>query len=484
MTIGRNDACPCGSGKKYKKCCLTLVEPDTNSDEYKKQKWSQVQRGLIPKIMREVEREYGPMAIHEAWDEFHVWENDDDGFGPDSSELPVFMPWFFYKWIPDDVDTTIADAPLMPPAMSLLDNSRNLSEDEETYLDACLVSTFSFFEVLEVNLNHSLKLKNILTEEYYTVLEKSATHTANKGDILFGQVVSVDDIDLLEATAPVIIRPIYKKDVIKLRQVIYDEHGVVDLMSISDFYIEILELYHFIVEHMINPPEPILTNTDGDLFVQHTMKFQISDPQKVFDALHALCFNEKKEELLEEAKFDKEGHLVEVNFPWLKRGNKKHKSWKNTVMGHIEINNTTMTVTVNSKERWRKFKLELNKRLEGSEWTLLDSKIETADEIRNKPLSAKEKLQGRISSKKQEELMSDPQVIAHFEKMMKGHWESWLVTPLPILNNKSPVEAVKTKDDREILESLLVDFERHAINKPMPGQNIETFKNLRMRLGM
>ncbi|MFQ5796612.1 MAG: SEC-C metal-binding domain-containing protein, partial [Candidatus Bipolaricaulia bacterium] len=22
MEIGRNDPCPCGSGKKYKKCCL------------------------------------------------------------------------------------------------------------------------------------------------------------------------------------------------------------------------------------------------------------------------------------------------------------------------------------------------------------------------------------------------------------------------------------------------------------------------------
>lgn len=22
MPIGRNDPCPCGSGKKYKKCCL------------------------------------------------------------------------------------------------------------------------------------------------------------------------------------------------------------------------------------------------------------------------------------------------------------------------------------------------------------------------------------------------------------------------------------------------------------------------------
>ena len=26
--IGRNDPCPCGSGKKYKKCCLGTREPD------------------------------------------------------------------------------------------------------------------------------------------------------------------------------------------------------------------------------------------------------------------------------------------------------------------------------------------------------------------------------------------------------------------------------------------------------------------------
>jgi uncharacterized protein YecA (UPF0149 family) len=26
--IGRNDRCPCGSGKKYKKCCLHLLDGD------------------------------------------------------------------------------------------------------------------------------------------------------------------------------------------------------------------------------------------------------------------------------------------------------------------------------------------------------------------------------------------------------------------------------------------------------------------------
>jgi uncharacterized protein YecA (UPF0149 family) len=28
MNIGRNDSCPCGSGKKYKKCCLGKAIPD------------------------------------------------------------------------------------------------------------------------------------------------------------------------------------------------------------------------------------------------------------------------------------------------------------------------------------------------------------------------------------------------------------------------------------------------------------------------
>ncbi len=33
--IGRNEPCPCGSGKKYKKCCIDelLVQGDTMSTE-------------------------------------------------------------------------------------------------------------------------------------------------------------------------------------------------------------------------------------------------------------------------------------------------------------------------------------------------------------------------------------------------------------------------------------------------------------------
>ena len=28
MKMGRNDPCPCGSGKKYKRCCLNTTQPE------------------------------------------------------------------------------------------------------------------------------------------------------------------------------------------------------------------------------------------------------------------------------------------------------------------------------------------------------------------------------------------------------------------------------------------------------------------------
>lgn len=34
MKTGRNEPCPCGSGKKYKKCCINAVSPKQNSSRF------------------------------------------------------------------------------------------------------------------------------------------------------------------------------------------------------------------------------------------------------------------------------------------------------------------------------------------------------------------------------------------------------------------------------------------------------------------
>jgi hypothetical protein len=39
MNIGRNDPCPCGSGLKYKKCCLLKLEDMKRVEELEWQEW-------------------------------------------------------------------------------------------------------------------------------------------------------------------------------------------------------------------------------------------------------------------------------------------------------------------------------------------------------------------------------------------------------------------------------------------------------------
>jgi len=39
VNIGRNDPCPCGSGKKYKKCCLNTLQNNEQSEVEMFDKW-------------------------------------------------------------------------------------------------------------------------------------------------------------------------------------------------------------------------------------------------------------------------------------------------------------------------------------------------------------------------------------------------------------------------------------------------------------
>ncbi len=55
--------------------------------------------------------------------------------------------------------------------------------------------------------------------------------------------------------------------------------------------------------------------------------------------------------------------MSEVEFSWLKKGNKKHKSWSNIVLGHLKIDKAKLLVDVNSEKRAKKFQSELKKRI-------------------------------------------------------------------------------------------------------------------------
>ena len=64
------------------------------------------------------------------------------------------------------------------------------------------------------------------------------------------------------------------------------------------------------------------------------------------------------------------------------------------------------------------------------------------------------------ASGENDRLAEMPEVRAKISEMMAAHWEHWVDQPLPILGNRTPMEAVKDADGREVVESLVIQGER------------------------
>ncbi len=101
---GRNDPCPCGSGKKYKQCCLKTQQAQPGDDFL----WRRIRRaieGSPAQLASFGSSHFGQEAMLEAWDEFMPF--DDEPFAPDTPHMTIFMPWFFFDWLPDPDDTRL-----------------------------------------------------------------------------------------------------------------------------------------------------------------------------------------------------------------------------------------------------------------------------------------------------------------------------------------------------------------------------------------
>lgn len=481
MSVGRNDPCPCGSGKKYKKCCLMTAQP--KPEDLFWHRLHSVRNGLISKILSHTTKVYGEVAIHEAWDEFHLWEGIP--FDPNSPELQTFMPWFFYDWTPDSEGTEVNSDTLLnvAPAQAFLEaKARSLDPLERTYIEACLRSPFSFFEIIECYPGSGFKLKDIFTGEILDVVEKRGSENARIGDMLFGKPATVNNVTTLEACSPFLVPPVRKAPLIELRKQMAKHFKPLTHEALQAYGIELIELYQQFYEALLNPNPPKLSNTDGDPLVPQKLIFDIQSPNFVFDALHELDFEDTKEELLESAELDSQGTLKKIEFPWLRKGNKQNKAWQNTVLGHITIEGCTLTVNVNSERRADLFRKELKKRISNGvryKTTVIEP-IESA-------LSRSAKDSNSHTSNLEDQnkiLQQNPEVQRHIAKMMEAHWDNWIHEKVPALKNKTPIQAAKSKEGREMLHALLTQFERSAVDRPQPGVTVQTFKKIREQLGL
>jgi hypothetical protein len=233
---------------------------------------------------------------------------------------------------------------------------------------------------------------------------------------------------------------------------------------------------------LANPRLPELRNTDGDALSFHRILYDIDAPQVAFDALKGLALDATEEELLADAARDPQGALSKVEFGWLKRGNAQHKQWNNTVLGHIAIYGSALTVEVNSRRRADEFRVLAQQLLEGRaryRSTVVESTKAILERSRNKKHDPDEE----VRRARMEELKARPEVQALLAQQLEGHYATWPETSLPVLGGKTPLEAVHDADGREMVEALVADIERH-LTEQFPGSHDPIVARLRQRLGL
>ncbi|MHB2007556.1 MAG: SEC-C metal-binding domain-containing protein [Acidobacteriaceae bacterium] len=467
--IGRNDPCACGSGKKYKHCCLSAQSVSDDSP-WKRQR--EASDRLTDEMQRFARREFMEDFL-DAWEDFNQTPFPIP-YGKHIDEGQIFLPWFLFEWDPEQPIRRRSDQPRIGlVARSFLRKAESrLSELEQMILDQATIQPVSFYEVVLSDPGERLVLRDILIGGDTEVVERSASQALQAGDICYGQIWRLPEVCTLGRMSPIRIPPGRKLEVIglraKLRKKIAKQSRELAARDLIRYTEEIRRTYLDIRDALLLPPR--LCNTDGDPLVFHTLTFRLGSAQAAFDALAPLAWGVSKEELLESADVDDDGTLRSAEIEWRKKGNKKFKTWDNTILGRLKISDRVLIAEVNSQARADTLRREIEQRL-----GILAVHQKTVRQTPEELLKNRERQDAgsRTESGRQPgNFTLDPEARRQVEAHVQKQIESWIHQKIPALGGRTPIEAVGDPDGREMVEALLLDWERQ-VRKPAEPEIIQ-----------
>jgi hypothetical protein len=271
-----------------------------------------------------------------------------------------------------------------------------------------------------------------------------------------------------------------------------DESGGAEFTAdhLGEFEADIRSFYLDAVVAMLLPPQ--LMNTDNDPLLPQKVHFDIESADSAFHALRGLAEGISEDELRSDATVA-DGLIVKAEIPWLGGTREARKRLGGPVwLGTINIEDSKLIVSVNSTKRAEKVRRLVEKRL-GKEAVYKTTLIEPIEpEVERMWAAAasgssKPAAEGLVQETERTGVISladlPAEVRLKLEETARQHWVTWFDVPVPALNNMTPREAAKTEEGRELLESLLLDYERHddADNENLMRPDIP---ELRRKLGM
>lgn len=164
---------------------------------------------------------HGSGAIHEAWREFSLWDEETPSLDLATPHRQLFLPWFIHAWSPGAMtDTEIPNPELhgiQPTAMFLKQRAEHIDLPQRRYLEACLGTPFSFHEIKSMDTGNGFAISDLLNGSTCNGCHQPHQYPAQlmPTDIIFGQCVQLDGVGQFEACSPLAIPRQYKREIIE-----------------------------------------------------------------------------------------------------------------------------------------------------------------------------------------------------------------------------------------------------------------------------
>lgn len=447
-TIGRNDPCPCGSGKKYKKCCQQDEAPAARPHPAHK-----VDRGLVLKLMRFANQTRGVDWVQEV---LETYASEFDPPEDPEQETGWSIPYLLYH-----EDGLHGDEP------TVLDDFveariHRLSRAELAVLKAHRATWASLWEIVSIRPGQGLQVRDLLTGAERFVHELSMAEEAWVRQVFLGRVLDLEDASILIGVHPFPLPPM-AADQVRTGFLSSTPQPTREDLRMGRSVLDLSDRWRTALQELRKPPS--LSNTDGDPFmwIRDRLPFPATLRPQLLERLatHAdVELRPSEEDATTRGIFYRPDSSPPQSSILDKR----------TILATFDVGPDFLILQTNSEKRADTFR----KRLLG-----LDPSIR----------------KGRRTRKSMQELQKEPhkprptpppEVQAAMQEALRifrrEHMSQWPDHPLPALEGKTPRQAAADSRLRDRLEVLLKQMEYSEARLP-PEQRLG-IEPLRLDLGL
>ncbi len=454
--VGRNDPCPCGSGRKYKKCCLgkdkaagpqapTQAAPSSRTQS----PLQEIDRRLSARLVLYAQRRFGA-RWDERFDELSREDPDDQIIG--------HLLGFHLDW----EGKTLCD-------WFIEERGSSLSARERKWLEAQQGTWLSVLEVQAAEPGKSITFRDLLTGHERKVEEKSASQALVRNDAILGRIVEMRGEALLCGNHHRPLPPGAAVEVVARARKRLRRKGDVppDRLRNERFSLFLLQAWEDGVddfdEFHSRPPE--MKNIDGDDLCLITDLYE-------YDPAHIEAIEGRMAKIKGASQPQPEDEERVISFH--RPGKAMHAQLDDTLVGYAALSKGLLRLESNSAKRAAALKAKVEKacgrgirylrREEKSMMDLWESRGE------------------KDAAQAPDPGPPPPEAVEAILQFKQRHYADWPDHPLPALNGKTPREAVGSKKGRAEVDTLIKNMEnneaRHTQGAPFD------FSDLRRDLGL